>query len=90
MISEEQFKAMMSKLDTLIKITASNVFQGKPLVDSIIFLSNLGIGNTEIANILGTTAPYVNKVKYETKKGKRKKNKNELKAEEGGKQSDKN
>lgn len=86
MMNEEQFKEMMSKLDTLIKITASNVFQGKPLADSIIFLSNLGIGNNEIANILGTSSSYVANIKYEAKKGKEKKKK-KVKIKEGGKQT---
>lgn len=85
MMSDEQFKEMMAKLDTLIKITASNVFQGKPLTDSIIFLSNLGIGNNEIANILGTSASYVGNIKYEAKKGKQKKRKKETKSKEGSK-----
>ena len=41
MLSGEQFKGMMNKLDTLIKITASNVFPDKPLTDSIVFCQTL-------------------------------------------------
>ena len=86
-MNEEQFREMMSKLDTLIKITVSNVLQGKPLTDSIIILSNLGIGNTEIANILGTSANYVGVIKSKSKKAKLKKNEKELTEGEGGKQT---
>jgi hypothetical protein len=81
MMSKEQFEQMMNKLDTLIKITASNVLQGKSLTDSIVVLSNLGIGNTEIAAILGTTTNYVGVIKSKSKKDKQKKNEKELKEE---------
>ena len=78
----------MEKLDVLIKITAAYVFQGKPLADAIVFLANLDFGNTDIANILGTTPAYVNKVKYESKKGKQVKPENSLKSDdEEGKKS---
>jgi hypothetical protein len=70
MMSNEQFKQLMNKLDTLIKVTAANAFQGKSITESINFLADLGFGNTEIASILGTTPAYVNKVKYEAKKAK--------------------
>jgi len=83
MMSKEQFEQMMNKLDTLIKITASNVVQGKPLTDNIILLSSLGIGNTEIANILGTTTNYVAVIKSR-KKAKQKKSEKEVKEETSG------
>ena len=70
MMSKEQFEQLMNKLDTLIKVTAANTFQGKSMTESICFLADLGFGNTEIASILGTTPAYVNKVKYEAKKAK--------------------
>ena len=83
MMSKEQFEQMMNKLDTLIKITASNVVQGKPLTDNIILLSSLGIGNTEIANILETTTNYVAVIKSR-KKAKQKKSEKEVKEETSG------
>jgi hypothetical protein len=82
MMSEQQFNKMMEKLDVLIKITAANVFQGKPMADAIVFLANLDFGNTDIANILGTTPAYVNKVKCGAKKGKQVKPENSLKTDE--------
>lgn len=68
MTSKEQFEQIMSKLDTLIKITAINTFQGKSRADVVRILSSLGFNNTDIAMILGTTSAYVANVKYGFKK----------------------
>jgi|GEM_PF-4892779 len=73
MMSKEQFEQLMNKLDTLIKVTAANAFQGKSMAEGICFLSDLGFGNTEIASILGTTAAYVGNVKHVAKKTKKSK-----------------
>jgi len=72
MINERQFGELSSKLDTLIKVTAASVFKDKPISDGILFLSELGMQPSEIAKILVTTPAYVNKVKYEAKKHKKK------------------
>jgi hypothetical protein len=91
MMSKEQFEQLMNKLDTLIKVTAASAFQGKSTTDSIVFLADLGLGNTEIASILGTTAAYVNKVKYESKKAKvTRKQKDKSKEEKVGETSGEN
>lgn len=58
----------MSRLDTLIKITAIGAFEGKSRVDVIGILSELGFQNRDIAMILATTPAYVAKVKYRSKK----------------------
>jgi hypothetical protein len=71
-IDGKQFGELSSKLDTLIKVTAANVFKDKPISDGILFLSELGMQPAEISKMLGTTPAYVNKVKYEAKKHKRK------------------
>jgi len=75
MMSREQFERLMDKFDTLIKVTAASAFQGKSMTESIVFLAALGLGNTEIASILGTTPDYVTKVKYQAKKRKEEKKK---------------
>lgn len=67
-MSKEQFEQLVSRLDTLIKITAINAFQGKSRTDVIRILSDLGFQNKDIAMILGTTAAYVAVVKHELKK----------------------
>jgi len=73
MMREEQFQKLMDKLDTLIRIAALNAVREQSIADSIIILSDLGFGNTEIARILGTTPKYVSKVKYESRKEKHRK-----------------
>ncbi|MEM3697098.1 MAG: hypothetical protein QXQ94_06315 [Candidatus Bathyarchaeia archaeon] len=72
MMSREQFEQIVSRLDTLIKITAINAFQGKSRADVVRILSELGFKNKDIAMILGTTTAYVAKVKYEFKKQRKK------------------
>jgi len=79
-MSKEQFEQLMKKLDTLIKVTASSMLQGKSLTDNIIFLSSLGLGNIEIADLLGTTTNYVGMIKSRAK-AKQKKNEKESKEE---------
>ncbi len=63
-------KDVIERLDVLIRLVAVNTVKGKPLVESILTLSELGFGNIEIATMLGTTANYVSKVKWENKKEK--------------------
>ena len=72
MMSKEQLEQLVSRLDTLIKITAINAFQGKSRADVVRILSDLGFHNRDIAMILGTTAAYVAKVKHELKKRRKK------------------
>lgn len=72
MMSKEQFEQLVSRLDTLIKITAINAFQGKTRTDVVRILSELGFQNKDIAMILGTKAAYVAVLKYEFKKQQKK------------------
>ena len=83
-MDKEQFKELILKLDILAKLLATNIFQGKPLGDSILFLADLGLQNKEIAKILGTTPAYVNKVKSEAKKSKKKTKAKGKSQEKGG------
>jgi hypothetical protein len=71
-INEKQFGELSRKLDTLIKVTAASIFKDKPISDGILFLSDLGMQPSEIAKVLGTTPAYVNKVRYEARKHKKK------------------
>ena len=75
MMSKEQFELLMSRLDTLIKITAIDAFQGKSRMEVVRILSDLGFYSRDIAMILGTTVGYVAKVRYESKRKQRKKEK---------------
>jgi len=71
-MNEEQFTELINKFDILIKLTAANIFQGKPMTESIVFLSDLGLQPKDIAKILGTTPNYVSKTKTRLKKRKKK------------------
>lgn len=71
-MDDKQFNQLIDKLDSLIKITAANIFQGKPLTESITFLITLGFSNDDIANVLGTTYSYVANVRTDLNKGKKK------------------
>lgn len=81
MMSKEHFEQIMNRMDTLIKITAINAFQGKSRADVVRILSSLGFSNVDIAMILGTRPAYVAKVKYEFKKKRTKKVEPEEKTE---------
>jgi hypothetical protein len=70
MMSKSQFEKLMEKLDLLVKLAALSAVQGKTIADSVLALADVGLGNTEIAKILGTTPNYVNKIKYESKRAK--------------------
>lgn len=74
-MDKDQFENLViNKLDTLIKLLAANMFQGKPLSNGILFLAELGFQNKEIASIFGTTPNHVSKIKSEAKKSKKKLN----------------
>ena len=79
MVTEEQFEQIMNRLDTLIKITAINAFQGKSIADVVNILSDLGFQNKDIAMILGTKAAYVANLRYAMRKQRAKKEKSERK-----------
>jgi hypothetical protein len=81
MVTEQQFEQIMNRLDTLIKITAINAFQGKSIADVVKILSDLGFQNKDIAIILGTKAAYVANVRYELRKTRTKKEKVEKKTD---------
>jgi hypothetical protein len=72
---------LAKKIDVLTMVTAANVFQGKPLSDSIAFLLKLGLETKEIALILGTKPNSVRALKSQlTKKRKKKEKPKEEKA----------
>lgn len=69
-MSNNQFDKLVEKLDILIKLEALNAVRGKTTTESVLILSEIGFGTSEIAKILGTTPNYVSKVKSENKKVK--------------------
>jgi len=92
-MSEKQFTELGKKLDTLIKLTAINVLQGKTKVQGISVLTNMGFKPKEIAEMLNTTPHSVSVVKSARKKVKtRRKAEKELtsKEDKGGTASGEN
>ena len=60
-MNEEQYKAISSKLDIMIRLLASSIVKEmKTQKEKILYLSSLGFGPTEIANLLSTTSNTVN------------------------------
>lgn len=83
MMSKEQFEELVNKLDTLIKLTATSVFQGKPMTESIAFLLDLGLKPKEIATVLRTKPNIVRAIKSQL--AKKTKNKRKAKSKSKGK-----
>ncbi len=69
-MDETQFNELMRKMDILIKLTSANAIQGKSKTDQILFLSDLGFDNKQIADIVGTTSLTVRVTKSSKKKKK--------------------
>ena len=61
---------ILSKLDIIIKLLATNQIEGKDSHEQILFLSNLGIANKNIAEILGKTQNTVNATLSQLRKKK--------------------
>jgi len=76
-MSEEQFKILSEKLDTLIKLAAINALKGKNLTDQVEILSEIGLQPKEIATILGTDRNTVSVLKSRAKRRKAEKTENE-------------
>jgi hypothetical protein len=52
--------AVEAKLDEVVRLLALNVKRERPLAEAIEELSQAGFGQTRIAELLGTSAAYVN------------------------------
>ncbi len=61
---------IVERLDTLIKVTAASVIQGKPFREQVAFLSFAGLQPKDIAEILGKTSNHVSVTLSEIKKQK--------------------
>jgi len=74
-MSKEPSDPIIDKLNTLIKITMAGAFKDKTKEERILILLDLGIHRKEVADIVGTTDKYVDKVKYESRKKEEEKKK---------------
>jgi len=71
-MSKEQSDPIIDKLNTLIKVTMASAFKGKTKGEKILTLLDIRIPRKEVADIVGTTVPYVDKIKHQAKKGQKK------------------
>lgn len=72
MSQEELLRTLSHQLDTLTRLVAVSVGEGKNLREQILILSRAGLEPKVIAEILGTTANAVSVTRYQTKSSKRK------------------
>jgi hypothetical protein len=54
-VDDQQFKQLSNKIDTIIKLLAVNVVEGKQLKDQVSMLSSFGFQPKQIADMLGKT-----------------------------------
>jgi len=80
-MNKKQSDPIVDRLNILIKITMVSAFKDKTKEEMILTLSDLGIQRNEIADLVGTTIGYVDKVKHKAKK-KQKKHKSKGKKKE--------
>ena len=69
--SNTQINDINKRLETIIGILLNKSIQQNTLTDKIMYLSELGYDNQDIAKILGTTYNMVGKVKSKSKKVKK-------------------
>lgn len=70
-MSKKQLDQIIDRLNILIKIAIASTFKGKK-DEAILILSNLGIKRAELADLIGTTVKYVDKVRYQSRKKQKK------------------
>ena len=61
---------IVDKLDVVIKLPVMGLMKGREVKEQILFLSNLGISNKDIAEILGKTQNTVNSTLSQSRKKK--------------------
>lgn len=70
-MDSEQFEAIRSRLDAIIRLQALNATQGKTLREQVSVLSSCGFQPKEIADILGKTPNHVSVILHELRKSKK-------------------
>lgn len=69
-MSEEQFRILSEKLDSLIKLTAIRVLEGKNLTEQVEVLSAIGLQPKEIAEMTGADSNTISVLKSRVKSRK--------------------
>lgn len=71
-MNDQQFKEIVSKLDLLIRLTATSVLGDRNLKEQVGFLSNRGFQPKEIAWLLGKTPNLIRVTLHAWRKEKKK------------------
>jgi hypothetical protein len=71
-MDEKQFTTIVSKFDTIIKLQAISLTQGKPLKEQVILLSSLNFPPKQIADILGKTPNHISVILSDLRKMEKK------------------
>ena len=72
-MNDEQFRNLLERLDTLIKLVAMNALKGKNLTEQVEILLEIDLQPREIATILRTDPNTVRALKSRVKKRRTKK-----------------
>lgn len=67
-MNDDQFEALNSQLDTIIKLLALEATEGKTLKTQVALLSGVGLQPKQIASMLGKTPHHISVVIHELKK----------------------
>lgn len=59
-MDEQQFKQFSDKMDTIIRLLALNLVEGKDFKNQVLILSGFGFQPKQIADVLGKTSNNVN------------------------------
>lgn len=69
-MNDKQFAELSKKMDTVIKLLASNLVQGKNLTQQAVLLSAMGLERKDIALILDKDPALISQSLYQAKKSK--------------------
>jgi len=85
-MDEQQFKELSNKLDTIIRLLALNVVQGKDLKNQVSILTSFGFQPKEIAEMLNKTPNHIRVILHGLRKEGKKIKAEEASIEEKNKQ----
>jgi hypothetical protein len=69
-MNDTQVAELMRKLDTVTRLVAANMLQGKDPTQQATFLSSIGLETKDIAEILGKDSHLISSTLYQAKQSK--------------------
>lgn len=70
-MDEQQYKDLSNKLDTIIRLLALNVVQGKELKNQVSILSSFGFQPKQIADMLNKTPNHIRVILHGLRKSRK-------------------